>query len=59
VTDLEKFASAIELAARRNGSAINKRVLIADDVRAFVANAFLTFADEIATTIKEHNRKTT
>lgn len=55
-TDFEKFASAIELAARRNGSAIKKSVWINEHERTFMSNAFLAFADEIATIIKDHNK---
>jgi hypothetical protein len=55
MTDFEKFASAIELAARRNASAISQSVWISDRERKFMSNAFLAFGDEIAKIIKDHN----
>ena len=53
MTDLEK----VELAARRNGEAINKSVWIKEGDRRFLSNAFLAFADEIAKIIKDHDTK--
>jgi len=52
MTDLDK----IELAARRNGEAINKSVWIDKPLRMFMSNAFLAFADEIAKISKDHGK---